>query len=278
MVYTCPRCGYTTEKTTNYKKHTQLKNLCEPIINNVSIDIIIQELNKYKINNKFLCNVCHKTYASKRTLNNHLKSHNNEPELNDKFKKINEEINLLKTKISNLENNKVIINNPQQNNINNINNIIINNNLPNSFLDEDLTYISPNFAMQCAKKLNNGLIDFIKTIRFNPDHPENMNVKVHRLKKKTLYVFKNDRWEICDAKWTLEEMIIHGARILNQHLITNMDQEKLLDEDSQESRIQSWLLSILPKNNEKLLGNLSRSIYALILDNNLLLMEKEENE
>ena len=102
-----------------------------------------------------------------------------------------------------------------------------------------------------------------------------LEYKVHRLKKKTLYVFKNDRWEICDAKWTLEEMIIHGARILNQHLITNMDQDKLLDEDSQESRIQSWLLSILPKNNEKLLGILSNSIYALILDNNVLLMEKE---
>ena len=236
-----------------------------------TIDIIIKELDKNKVDNKFICNLCDKNYASKRTLNNHLKNHKNidQTKINDKFEKMNDEINILKTKMSNFENNNNIVINNQQNN-----NIVINS--PNTFLGEDISYLSANFVMKCAKNLNNGLIDFIKTIRFNPDHPENMNVKVHRLKQKTLYVFKSDRWEICDAKWTLEEMIIHGAKILNQHLITNIDQEKLLDEDSQESRIQTWLLSILPKNNEKLLGILSKRIYALILDNNVLLMEKDE--
>jgi hypothetical protein len=276
MVYNCPRCEYNSEYITNFRKHINAKNICLPIKGDISLDSIRTELLVKKKDPQYTCTICEKKFASNRTLSTHNKNHHKQIDNDDRIKIMADEINELKAKLSNIGSKVENINNKIEiRSIKNQNNIIINNNVPNKFLNEDMTYISTNFAMQCAKKLNNGLIDFIKTIRFNPDHPENMNVKVHRLKKKTLYVFKNDRWEICDAKWTLEEMIIHGARILNQHLITNMDQDKLLDEDSQESRIQSWLLSILPKNNEKLLGILSNSIYALILDNNVLLMEKE---
>jgi hypothetical protein len=93
-----------------------------------------------------------------------------------------------------------------------------------------------------------------------------------------LYVFDGQRWSISDAKWTLEEMIIHGARILYQKMLTQLDQLKLQDEDSTESKIQSWLLSVLPRNNDKIMGNLSRRIYAMILDNQLLLMEQQNEE
>lgn len=73
-------------------------------------------------------------------------------------------------------------------------------------------------------------------------------------------------------------MILHGTRILYQKMLTQLDQEKLLDEDSTESKIQSWLLSVLPRNNDKIMGNLSRRIYAMILDNQLLLMEHQNEE
>ena len=179
---------------------------------------------------------------------------------------------LLKCQIAQIGN--VVTNNGTINNSITVNNQnVINVNI-NSFLKEDTNYISSEFVMNCAKRLNNGLIDFIKTIRFNPEHPENMNVKIHRIKQKTLYVYKQNRWEICDAKWTLEEMIVHGARILHQQILTECDQDKLLDEDSSESRMNTWLLSLLPRTNEKMMGMLSRRLYAVILDNQLLLMEQ----
>lgn len=131
-----------------------------------------------------------------------------------------------------------------------------------------MDYLTDEYVVNCAKRL-----DLINQLRFNP---ENMNVKVHRSKKKTLYVYKNQRWEICDAKWTLEEMIVHGARILYQKMLSNSDQEKFLDEDSTESKVQTWLLSVLPRTNEKIMGILSRRIYAMILDNHLLLIEQSD--
>jgi hypothetical protein len=152
------------------------------------------------------------------------------------------------------------------------NNININIGLQN-FLHEDISYISDEFIMKCAKRLENGLVDLIKTIRFNPEHPENMNVKLHVKRDKTLYVYRNNAWEICDGKWTLEEMVIHGARIINQTFITNTDMEKVKDEDSSESRIQTWLLDLIPRNNDRLIGKISKRLYALILNNVVLLME-----
>jgi hypothetical protein len=129
--------------------------------------------------------------------------------------------------------------------------------------------------MKCARKLNNGLIDLITNIRFNPEHPENMNVKMHVKRDKTLYVFKNGRWQICDGNCTLEEMVLHGARIINQKFLTNAETEKLLDDSSSEFIIQDWLSSILPRKNLRVIGKLSRCLYAMILDKqSLIIMEK----
>ncbi len=131
--------------------------------------------------------------------------------------------------------------------------------------------------MKYAGRLDHGLLDFIKTIRFNPAHPENMNVKIHVKRDKTLYVYKEGKWQICDGNWTLEEMILHGAKIINQKFISSADKEKLIEEDSDESRIQTWLLSILPRNNTKLIGKLSKCLYAMILNNQSIILMEQTN-
>jgi len=176
-------------------------------------------------------------------------------------------------------NNNNITNNNTTNNTNshNTNNININIGSIQNFLHEDISYISEDFIMKCAKRLENGLFDLIKTIRFNPEHPENMNVKLHVKRDKTLYVYQNNAWEICDGKWTLEEMVMHGARVINQTFLTNVDRDKLVEEDSSESRIQTWLLNLLPRDNDRLIGKISKRLYALILNNVVLLMEEEND-
>lgn len=266
-MHECPRCGYTTKYITNFRKHINAKTICTPTIADVSLDDIKTNLMSTKQANTYICDECQKKYASKETLRVHKKKCKVPTvDIADVIKELKD----LKDKIANLEtNNQIIINAQQQNNFFNVR--------PNDFLLENMNYVSDDYIIKCAKKLNNGLIDFIKTIRFNPEHPENMNVKVHRLKNKTLFVFSNNRWEICDAKWTLEEMIVHGAKILHQKILTHFDQEKLLEQDSSESKIQNWLLSLLPRNNEKAIGILSKRLYAMILDNHLLLMEQEDH-
>lgn len=256
-MYECPRCGYTTNQITNFRKHINTKVICQPLINDISLDILREEMSikKQREKNTFECECCKKKYATPETLRVHKK----------KCKVVN-----LPEEVKGPQNNNIIIN-AQQNNIINVDAHNV-----NDFLNENMDFITDEFKIRCASKLNNGLIDFIKSVRFNPEHPENMNIQVHRIKHKTLYVLKNHKWEVCDAKWTLEEMIIHGARVLHQTILTHFDQEKLLDNESFESRIQQWLLTVIPNNNEKIMGILSKRLYAMILNNQLLLMEKAE--
>lgn len=264
MIYECPRCGYNTNVNTNFKKHISNKKICKPIIDDISLEETRNQFLNKKESNQYECNECHKKYSTVETLRIHKK----------------------KCVSKNNSNDNVIGNMTVTNNITNIQNqVIININNDNTklnikeFLHENLEHITDEFILKCAMKLDNGLIDFIKTIRFNPDHPENMNVKIHVKRDKTIYVYKDKRWQICDGNWTLEEMILHGAKIINQKFLTHTDREKIMEEDSSESRVQSWLLSILPRDNARIIGKLSKRLYAIILDNqSVILMEQHENE
>ena len=273
MIYKCPRCGYVTTNTTNKKSPTTNQKVCKPWVADVSLDVYRQEMLTKKDNNTYECLSCGKMYKSNRTLQDHAKKCRKD-DIHTLATLLSQ---MMKTGTSNIINN---FKNSVQNIQNNIQ-INITTSDPvniNSFLHENLSYISDEYIMKCAKRLDNGLVDLIKTIRFNPEHPENMNVKMHVKRDKTLYVW-NGKWEICDAKWTLEEMILHGARIIHQKFLTNSDQDKLLDDGSFESQVQTWLLSLLPRNNDKLMGKLSKRLYALILSNQdnqdvVLLVEK----
>ncbi len=274
MDYKCLRCGYSTNRSHNLKKHLSNKIVCKPILEDIDRQVVYDSV--FNKNYKFECEFCNKIYKTHDVLYKHkLRFHKNEITKKDKTNETNELlkqiINILQSKNENKE--------PANINITTNNNIVTNNlNVQYNFLKENVDYITDSYIMSCARKMDSGLIDFIKSIRFNPDRPENMNVKLHTKRDKTLYVYKNEKWEICDAKWTLEEMIIHGAKIIYQKFLSNSDQEKLLEDDSSESRIQSWLLSILPRNNEKIMGRISKRLYAIILNNqNLLLVEEPIN-
>jgi hypothetical protein len=272
MIHKCPRCGYSSINISNFRKHVNRKEICNPIVADVSLDDLKDALMSKKKDNTFVCEKCMKKYASKETLRVHKLSCAEQTEIVKMFDKLLDLHSKLEGFQKCQDSSNVVPNIVIHGNVNNQQNII--NVGTSEFLQENIDYLSDEYMVKCAKKLNNGLIDFIRNVRFNPDHPENMNVKVHRIKQKTLYIFRNNRWEISDAKWTLEEMIIHGARILHQKILTHFDQEKLLEADSSESKVQQWLLSLLPRNNEKMMGILSKRLYAMILDNQLLLMEQ----
>lgn len=268
MIHKCPRCGYTSSNISNFRKHVNRKELCNPIVADVSLHELRDTLMSKKKDNTFICEKCLRKYATRETLRIHKLSCAEQSDIVKMFDNLLDLHSKLEQKCKDNVVPNIVING----NINNQQNII--NVGTSEFLHENIDYLSDEYMVKCAKKLNNGLIDFIKNVRFNPNHPENMNVKVHRIKQKTLYVYRNNRWEISDAKWTLEEMIVHGARILHQKILTHFDQEKLVEEDSSESKVQQWLLSLLPRNNEKIIGILSKRLYAMILDNQLLLMEQ----
>ena len=96
--YTCLRCGYATKRKTIFIKHLNRKFVCEPKLNNISIDEIYNKYFNYdnSVNSvitiqnvpktiqnipsrsktfqkKYICEHCDKTYSTKSNLNKHLK-------------------------------------------------------------------------------------------------------------------------------------------------------------------------------------------------------------
>jgi hypothetical protein len=95
-MYFCPRCGYSTVRKSNYKKHLHRKTICKAIIADVPIDTMLKVAEKSKMNpneskigksskkmnpneskklpnNIYMCNYCQKPYSTNSNLNKHYK-------------------------------------------------------------------------------------------------------------------------------------------------------------------------------------------------------------
>ena len=61
---------------------------------------------------------------------------------------------------------------------------------------------------------NQGLLDMIEKIHYNPQVPENCNVRHKNKKNKEVEVFRHDRWITCNRNSILNDMIKHAAKLL----------------------------------------------------------------
>jgi hypothetical protein len=87
----------------------------------------------------------------------------------------------------------------------------------NNFGEENLKYISGDFLSNLIKIPFNALSNLIKEIHFNPDHPENNNIKISNKKLPYAEVFKDNCWKIQDKKETINYLVDKGVGILENH-------------------------------------------------------------
>ncbi len=70
MFYECPRCGYGTERSTDFFKHLNRRIVCDALNSDLSIEDIKTDFMNRK-SNDFICNFCNKPYSSRKSLANH---------------------------------------------------------------------------------------------------------------------------------------------------------------------------------------------------------------
>tara|TARA_A100001015_G_scaffold302279_1_gene390293 strand:+ start:731 stop:1654 length:924 start_codon:yes stop_codon:yes gene_type:complete len=68
--YKCDRCGFNTNRKSNYKFHIYRKHPCKPLINNIDI---LQIRNDFENDGNYKCNKCSKTFTELKLLDTHLK-------------------------------------------------------------------------------------------------------------------------------------------------------------------------------------------------------------
>lgn len=228
--YNCLRCGYSTKYKNDFRKHIYRKFTCKPILNKIDISKIINkfEMNKtikktqidfemtsndfqmtsndFVGNNEFKCRYCNKIFTRKNNLNYHIKNR-------CKLKKnINDELNKMKKEIEELKIKNNIINNTIKNNqINSNNNIIINN-----FGSENTEYITDDMLKNLLLQGSNSIPSLIKQIHFNPNHPENHNIRIKNKKLKYAEIRENNEWKYKHKKAVLDDLVDFGYVTLEE--------------------------------------------------------------
>jgi len=302
-MYICKRCGYFTEIKGNLKNHLNRKNVCAAILKDITIDTMLVQLNKIdpkltpsdpkltpsdpkltpsdpkltpsdpnpniksirpviKVQKSHNCSFCSKSYSKNSHMHRHMKNCNEKPKsdivmkfFTDQLEKKDEQIVEMQEHINNLLGKVGNTHIEHQQNIN----IHINN-----YGNENLHYISAGYIDKLLKIPFSAIPLLLRDIHFNPDHPENHNIKINNKKLPYASIYKNKKWVYKDKKEIIDNMVDKSYNILDTHyecekykletnIITKFKQfqEKYGSDDKElkKTLVKDTELTILNKNN-----------------------------
>tara|TARA_Y100000996_G_C22487971_1_gene628975 strand:+ start:364 stop:1188 length:825 start_codon:yes stop_codon:yes gene_type:complete len=209
VLYFCPRCNYSTIHRYSFKNHLNKKKICKPLLSDIDIESIKQEYNFIKttivdkdnrnnidkdnrnetrknniiIYNKLKCVYCNKELSRTDNLNRHIKI------CKVKNKSLNNTEQLDKSK------NTIINYTTNINNVNNVYNITLNN-----YGNETIPTIEPQYILKLLKGVSSAVPNLVKKIHFDPDYPENSNIKITNKKMPYASIRINNKWELTDKE------------------------------------------------------------------------------
>ena len=128
-----------------------------------------------------------------------------------------EQINKILEKHAGTTNNNTTTNN---NNIETQNiNIII-----NSFGKENIDYIDNKSFLASLSKVYKSIPSLLEKIHFDPNHPENHNIKITNKKLPYASVMgNNQKWKTVDRKDAIETMVLNGYNMLDEKYAENKE-------------------------------------------------------
>jgi hypothetical protein len=180
-----------------------------------------------------ICPICQKSFCHASSMRRHRakckETEVKQVDVND----LKTEITELRKKLEDLEKNNT--NNQQISTINNTNNntkienqkiekqnnntkIENNNNIIiNCFGNENMDYITDKVILHCMNKIYGSIPLLIEKIHFDPDHPENNNVKIPNKKLPHAKIMNHKKeWQIVKKKDVIDSMIDNGYNLLDE--------------------------------------------------------------
>jgi hypothetical protein len=265
-IHACERCGFTTEYKSSLFRHLKAKQECQPLNSSLSRDTIIENMKKKEYNEvTHQCDFCDAKFNTSQSKYRHQKMCKNRANNNliQVIEKLQQEIQDLKHAYT--ASPTQIINNT---NINNGIQIVI-----NEFGKENTNYLTKDFVTRCLKKKNEGLIDLIRAIHFNPDHKENHNLRITNKKLPYIEKFLEERWRYEDKDKIIDELIREGFEILDEHHYDNEEELKQLMTRRIYEDLDKWLSQIRDKEKD-VITPLKRDLYLVVLNNSYMILSK----
>ena len=271
--YRCFRCGYIASQKINMKHHLSRKNICNPILDNISIN---EMKNYYKIKNIQTEQVKPGLEQVKPGFEqvNDKKIEQVKPGLQQvkpglqqvkpafksnrikcnycnkiftrqygltchlkicKNKKESDKILEMEKEIEDLKKMKSI------NTQNNITNNTINNININNYGDEDLSFLKSKDFVQLFGGIYGAIPKLIEKIHFNPKYPENHNIKYTNKKLPYLKIRKDNKWQLVNKKHELLDLIDSKCYMLRERYYKILEKNKYNITEFQKSKIEEFM-------------------------------------
>jgi len=268
-MYHCNRCNYKTDIKQAMIKHLNKKNVCDPINSDIDRQIQIDILKSRTINDiNYSCKYCEKKFNNRSNMYVHRKickdrdkeNANGLSELKSEFNKLILKNKELEDKINNITIHP-ITNNTQNN---------INVTIPKlkNFGWENMDAIPESLISSLFMNLR--FKELLANLHCDPNFPENQNVRIKSVKRNTMEIYRNNKWDIVTFTKGLTDLLLQGHRIFTDYY--NKDKERILEEDMDEQDLRE-ILSQLQK-----IQDLNKSeIKPLIEDLQMMLEEYREN-
>lgn len=231
--YQCERCHKIFNHYGNYKNHLRRKNPCfigldiqKPEENEIipipepEVEEKVEEISVFEeIEN--MCPYCGKLFSRKDSLQRHKQKHcKKKPKDNPT-----------------IINNYQTINNFQQNIQQNINQFNPNFSNINPFGQEDVSFLTSEVLKNIIKNPEAGIPQLISLIHFNPDIPQNQNVRLKNKKEPYIDVFNGQIWEMRDKDDTINDLIASKKEIADDYFENTLEMQ-----DEQKKKIINSLV------------------------------------
>ena len=112
--------------------------------------------------------------------------------------------------------------------------------------------------------------ELLANLHCDPNFPENQNIRIKSVKRNTMEIYRNNKWDIVTFTKGLTDLLLQGHKIFTDYC--NKDKKRILEEDMDEQDLRE-ILSQLQK-----IQDLNKSeIKPLIEDLQMMLEEYREN-
>jgi hypothetical protein len=262
MDFICKRCDQVFRVKSHLKAHLQRKNPCESL-HNIDLDrnLLMDELYERKLQDKtFDCEYCQMKFNHASGKSQHKRICKKKP--TDKITELTNRIDILEEE---LKKNKMT-------NINNINNTQNNINVTipklKNFGWENMDAIPESLISSLFMNLR--FKELLANLHCDPNFPENQNVRIKSIKRNTMEIYRNNKWDIVTFTKGLTDLLLQGHKIFTDYY--NKDKKRILEEDMSKEEIKEILdqLEQIEKLNKD-------ELRPLLVDLQMMLEEYREN-
>jgi uncharacterized C2H2 Zn-finger protein len=85
----------------------------------------------------------------------------------------------------------------------------------NSFGSENTSYITQKFMRRLISKPEEAVPELLRHIHFNPEHPENQNVRITNKKERFAQIFEGCEWQVARKADVLDKLVAKGYDMLD---------------------------------------------------------------